>query len=180
MFSFILLPALFLVATSVIAGIVMLVVIFVLLNKDKKVLAQRWTGKMLQAEKIYENAKKELKLTGNEDKHLLAVGILHMINGILPALGIIMFLSLQAKELQAMVKTGSVEFNPNNIVILAAVAFLIFSFFEIISAINLIKASYWAKTAIVVFSVFILPSFPLGTIIGIYSLWVLLFRRTVN
>ena len=48
---------------------------------------------------------------------------------------------------------------------------------QILASIFLWKLRNWARFIIIVFSAFMLPSFPIGTAIGLYSFWVLLFRE---
>ena len=61
-----------------------------------------------------------------------------------------------------------------------AVLIIIFSLLGIIGAIGVLKRREWGRILLLVVSFFTLARVPLGTILGAYSIWVLLSDETVK
>ncbi len=110
------------------------------------------------------------------DVHIKVVGILNivfgglgvLIGGIFP-LGLLEFFSQNAGD-GARSTWAFLAFLP--LLIIPAVFIL-----RIVSAVRLMKGVPWARIVIIVFSVLGIIAFPIGTAVGIYALWVLLFRE---
>ena len=57
---------------------------------------------------------------------------------------------------------------------------LVFSIIGIIGAIGVIKRKEWGRIMVLVISFFNLIHIPLGTVLGVYSIWVLLNDETIQ
>jgi predicted permease len=57
---------------------------------------------------------------------------------------------------------------------------LVFSIIGIIGAIGVLKKKEWGRITMLVISFFNLIRIPLGTILGVYSIWVLLNDETIR
>jgi hypothetical protein len=66
--------------------------------------------------------------------------------------------------------------------ILTAIGILlfVFSIIGIIGAIGVMKKKEWGRITILVISFFDLIHIPLGTVLGVYSIWVLLNDETIR
>ncbi len=113
------------------------------------------------------------------DKHVTIVAALHIGLSILcVCIGIIVFFVLAG--------TGIVSRDEQAMWILTtigtAVAFflIIISIPGIIGGIGLLKRKNWARILILVVSVIDLLNVPLGTALGIYSIWILIQDETVE
>ena len=60
------------------------------------------------------------------------------------------------------------------------VLIMIFSIAGIIGAVGVIKKKEWGRITLLIVSFFSLLSIPLGTILGVYSIWVLLNDETIR
>ncbi len=106
------------------------------------------------------------------EKHLPIVAWLHIAHGaILLTVGVFLFLlmtgaGLATYERPAILATGLLS-------IFLLSMFVIFGLPHIIGGIALKNGQPWAKTLVIVMSFMALPAFPVGTAIGVYSLWVL-------
>jgi hypothetical protein len=60
------------------------------------------------------------------------------------------------------------------IAVIAAGFLLIISVPDIIGGVGLLKRQSWARILVLILSVLKLVNFPLGTIVGVYSIWVLM------
>lgn len=61
-----------------------------------------------------------------------------------------------------------------------AIAFIVISVPGILAGLGLYKRKEWARILTLILSVIEIFSFPFGTAIGIYSIWVLIQPETVN
>ena len=111
------------------------------------------------------------------EKQLTIISILNILFGclgLLAAVSIFMILSV----------IGIVSDNENTFLILTIIAsviaffLLITSIPEIIGGIGLLKYQNWARILIIIISILDLINFPIGTALGIYSLWVLMQDET--
>jgi hypothetical protein len=192
-------PAIFFIAIITIAA-----TLFIFKNEKKRKLKASVEGekidKMLEEGKVSENEANDLKRAVGAysvmedekkgDNHLLVTGILHVVYGamgtlLIILLSLLLFLRFSNVSMKP-VGPGSFccqqqEFALGGIgliiILTTMLALAIFFLFELISGILLTKKKSWARYAIIGLSIFIIFSFPIGTAIGIYSLWVLLFRE---
>ena len=109
--------------------------------------------------------------------HVQAVAWLHIGLGLLGILGaVVIFLTiagggLLSGELEAIAVTGTIA------TVVATFIFLI-SVPGIIAGWGLLKYRPWARLLTLVVAVFELLNVPFGTLLGVYSFWVLLNERT--
>ncbi len=61
-----------------------------------------------------------------------------------------------------------------------AVFFIVLSLPKIIGGIGLLKRRRWARIVLLIISVMALIDFPIGTALGIYTIWVLLQDETIR
>ena len=113
------------------------------------------------------------------EKHITLVAAFNIGFGILGILtAIILFVIL--------VGAGFLSEDPEAMTILSTVAIFLGSFFvvtsipEIIGGIGLLKRRPWARILIIIIAVLDLFAIPIGTAIGVYSLWVMLNDETAN
>ena len=105
-------------------------------------------------------------------EHVTIVGCLHIAFGLMGALGgtIVLILitggGLMSGDPDAIMITGIV--GPA----IASVLFL-FSIPAIVGGIALLKRAAWARYLVLVLGCLNLPAVPFGTILGIYTIWVL-------
>ena len=111
------------------------------------------------------------------DTHVKILGFIYIIAGaILVVLGLLLFgivggSGLISGDRQAMFVTGIVG-------TALAAFFVILSVPSIIAGIGLLKRREWARILTIILGVFHLFGFPIGTAIGIYTLYVLLNDQT--
>jgi hypothetical protein len=119
------------------------------------------------------------------DTHIKVIGILNIV---MPAVKILLLLFLFLGlgffvAFEGRVNQGVTSGPPLLvfvIIILLGLFFLALVIFRIIAAVALMKGRCWARIVIVVFGVLDLTSFPLGTALGIYTLWTLIFRENAG
>ena len=113
------------------------------------------------------------------EKHITLVAALNIGFG---ALGIILGLFIFILLVGIGVVSGDAEATAIlSIVGISVGAFLIiFSIPEIIGGIGLLKRRPWSRILMLVVSVFDLLNIPIGTAIGVYTLWVLLQDKTIS
>jgi uncharacterized protein YneF (UPF0154 family) len=107
------------------------------------------------------------------DIHIKIIGILNIV---ISCLGILLFGILLCYFGLGAISTRS-ETIPWIPIVCLPVFFLILFYLRIVASICLMKGAYWARIAIIVFAMLGIVSFPLGTALGIYTLWVLLLRE---
>ena len=126
------------------------------------------------------------------EKHVQLVGILNIVYRSLSLLGsIILFIlaGLFGEILGLLVRWGSIR--PHEIpvevleivpIILTVIGMLVFivSTAGIVAAVGVLKQKEWGRILMLVVSFFNLLRIPLGTILGIYSIWVLLNNDTIK
>ena len=112
------------------------------------------------------------------ESHVKAVGIIHIA---FSALGIILALVIFS-VLNIVAKIPDVDEEAIRVLQILGVVlpwfFIVFSLPGIIGGIGLLKLQGWAKIIILIISFLGLLNFPIGTAIGIYSIWVLFDKRT--
>ena len=115
----------------------------------------------------------------NMEKHVTFVAVINIAFGFLGIfIGLVLFIVL--------IGTGIISHDPEamkitTIVGVAIACFLILtSIPEIIGGFGLLKRRPWARVLILVIAVMDLMFIPIGTLIGIYELWVLLQEDTAK
>jgi hypothetical protein len=106
------------------------------------------------------------------DKHLTVVAALHIGYGIMSALlGLILWIGL--------VGAGLLSTDPDAMRVfsfvgtLAGLFLLLISVPEIVGGIGLLKRRSWARILLLILAVLELMRIPLGTALGVYTIWVL-------
>jgi len=111
------------------------------------------------------------------DKHITLAGAFNLAMGILGILGVITGSFLMAAFGRYIDEPEAAE-----IVLLAVsigLSYLaIFSTAQIICAIGVLKRKSWSRVLMIIISAFKLPSVPLGTALGIYTIWVMIQEET--
>jgi hypothetical protein len=112
------------------------------------------------------------------ESHKRVVGILYIVTGILQFIGMLLlsvlisslipFIADSAEENTRWVFEWIVPF----INIIVAIVILLFSIPSIIGGGALLQGRSWALTLVLILGCFKLFSFPIGTAIGIYTIWV--------
>ncbi len=114
-------------------------------------------------------------------QHVNAVGILHIGLGIL---GILVALIVVMSTLGPGLLVLSIEGDAEPLGILTIVGcslglfFVVLSVPGIIGGIGLLKLQPWARYLVMILAVFDLFAVPIGTVVGIYSFWVLMQEET--
>ena len=118
--------------------------------------------------------------------HLQIVAILHIVFGViglLTGLFVVFILGGVAVFLGVSGPNGSeIAFPILSIVAFVMAVFIVISSVPgIIGGIGLLKRANWARILVIIISAIYIPfNIPLGTILGIYSLWVLFNNETMN
>ena len=106
-------------------------------------------------------------------KHIEIVAYLHIVYGVLTLIGAFF-------AFIAIAGGGLISGDTGAMAITAGVGFIIGLFLVILAlpsllgGYGLLKRKHWARILVIVLSILNLLSFPFGTALGIYSLWVLL------
>ncbi|MGD0337838.1 MAG: hypothetical protein ABSB78_03520 [Bacteroidota bacterium] len=126
------------------------------------------------------------------EKHITLVGVLNIVYrglAIIVAMVLIVIALGFGGLFDFLIRSGSIK--PHEIpievlniipLILLIIAIIIISFstLGIIGAIGVLKRKEWARILLLVISFFNLVRVPLGTILGVYSIWVLLNNETIK
>jgi len=111
------------------------------------------------------------------DKHITLAGAFNLAMGIMGILGVI-----AGSMMMAVLENHIEEPDAAAIVVLAVslgLSYLaVFSTAQIICAIGLLKRTSWSRVLMIIVSAFKLPSVPIGTALGIYTIWVLIQDET--
>lgn len=114
------------------------------------------------------------------ENHVKAVGI---INIAFSVLGILIAVLIFA-GLNIIAKIPDVDEEAMRILQLIGVIvpwfFIVFSLPGIVGGIGLLKFQGWARILVLILSFLALLNFPIGTAVGIYSIWVLFDKRTAK
>lgn len=112
------------------------------------------------------------------ESHKRVVGILYIVTGVLQFIimllvsvlisSLIPFIADNAEENARWVFDWLVPF----INIIAAIVIIFFSIPSVVSGAALLQGKSWALTLLLILGCFKLFSFPIGTAIGIYTIWV--------
>lgn len=126
------------------------------------------------------------------EKHVTLVGILNIVYRSLMLLGALVLFVIGLgfnRFLDFLVRAESADIHevPTELlnlipVILLVIGFIIaiVSILGIIGGIGLLKKKEWARIVLLVVSFFNLLHIPLGTILGAYSIWVLMNEETIR
>ena len=109
--------------------------------------------------------------------HVNVVGLIDLITGLLfTALAALVSVGLLVF---APAFNGAPPWSPEDATVIVAVALAISSLFlvigipSLIAGVGLLKQKGWARTLAIIVAILALASFPIGTAVGIYTLWVL-------
>jgi Na+-driven multidrug efflux pump len=112
------------------------------------------------------------------ENHVKAVGIIHIafsVLGILMALVFFVIMNLVAK--MPDVEEEAVRILQTIAMVIPWFA-IFFSLPGAVGGIGLLKSQGWARILVLILSFLGLLNFPIGTAVGIYSIWVLFDKRT--
>ena len=111
------------------------------------------------------------------EKHVTVLGIIYIVFSILGIIGAL--ITFAAISMGGFISGDSEAIMITSIVGSAIALFLIIiSIPGIIGGIGLLKYKYWAKILVIILGILNLFNIPIGTIIGIYTLWVLFNSET--
>ncbi len=110
------------------------------------------------------------------DQHLKIVGWMHLVFGALGVLGAVMFGGFGA--ILGLLSGDAGGLMAGGIVGLLAIFFGLLSLPSLLGGWGLLNYKPWARMVVIVLSVLNLINIPFGTLIGGYSLWVLLSDET--
>ena len=125
------------------------------------------------------SADADIMQTNQMDKHVTLVAIIYIVFG---AIGILIGLFL----LVVIIFGGLISGDPEAMTITGIVGttlcgfFLLLSVPKVIGGIGLLKRRGWAKILVLIISILDLANIPIGTAIGIYTIWVLLNEKTIQ
>ena len=117
--------------------------------------------------------------TNQMEKHVTLVAIIYIVFG---AIGILIGLFL----LVVIIFGGLISGDPEAMTITGIVGTTLCGFFLLLSApkviggIGLLKRRGWAKILVLIICILDLANIPIGTAIGIYTIWVLLNEKTAQ
>lgn len=117
----------------------------------------------------------ENKMSG----HISAVGVLHIVLGVLGIIGAgISFIVITGGGLISGDSTAIII--TSTIASVIAVIILVLSIPGIIGGVGLLKRKSWARILVLILAFINLLNIPVGTVIGVYSIWVLMSSDTIK
>jgi len=113
------------------------------------------------------------------ERHITLVAILNIGFG---ALGILIAIIIFAAVVGGGLISGNQEVIAITSIVGSAIAILIFiiSMPQILGGVGLLKRWYWARILMLIIAAMSLINIPIGTIVGGYTIWVLLQDETVS
>jgi len=126
------------------------------------------------------------------EKHVTLVGVLNIVYRAVALIGAFVLVAVAAwfgGPIEALIRSGSVRPDevPREVLdIIPILLSLIAAFIILVSAVGIIggmgvlKKKRWARIVLLVVSFFNLLRIPLGTALGVYSLWVLMNDETIR
>jgi hypothetical protein len=126
------------------------------------------------------------------EKHITLVGILNIVYRSLAIIGALILFALAFGFGYLMEFISRFDHNEMHeipsevlnivpiILTFVGVLIMIFSIAGIIGAVGVLKKKEWGRITLLVLSFFSLLSIPLGTILGVYGIWVLLNDETIR
>jgi hypothetical protein len=115
------------------------------------------------------------------DKHVTLVGALKIGLGALGILiAVIVFVAIVGGGIIGGLASGDEEVIPITATVGSLVAFFIvvLSVPSIVGGVGLLRRKPWARILVLILAVFDLMNIPIGTIVGVYTIWVLLQDET--
>jgi hypothetical protein len=112
------------------------------------------------------------------ETHKRIVAILYIVSGVLQALGMLLLSIFITALLPFIIEHADaethwiVEWIVPFVSILCTTIIILFSIPSIVGGISLLNGKSWALTLLLVLGCFKLFSFPFGTALGIYTIWV--------
>lgn len=112
------------------------------------------------------------------ENHKRILGILYIVSGVLQALGMLLISIFVSALLPFIIEQADadthwiVEWIVPFISTLSMIIIVLFSIPSIVGGISLLNRKSWALTLLLVLGCFKLFSFPFGTALGIYTIWV--------
>jgi hypothetical protein len=126
------------------------------------------------------------------EKHIKLVGILNIVYRAMAIIGaIVLFIlaygfSFVMRIISRFDNTDLQEVTPEVfafiqiILTIIGICIIVFAVAGIIGAVGVLKRKEWGRITLLIVSFFSLFSIPFGTILGIYSIWVLLNDETIR
>jgi len=125
------------------------------------------------------------------EKHVNMIGILNIVYRSMTILGAFVLVALSmgfGHLMDFLIQSGDI--GPDEIpveilhiipaiLLFVAAIILVVSVVGIVGAAGVLKKKEWARIVLLVVSFFNLMRIPLGTVLGIYSIWVLMNSRTI-
>ena len=126
------------------------------------------------------------------ERHVTLVGVLNIAyrSVVILGAGVLFVLAFGFGRLfESLIRTGSI--NPDEVpieildivpivLLIIASGMVLLSVVGIIGAAGVLKHKEWARILLLVISFFSLLRIPLGTLLGVYSIWVLLNKETIR
>lgn len=107
------------------------------------------------------------------EQHYKIVGVLQIIYGaFFVMIGVLIFLIVAGAG--AISGDRTAIFVTGTVAIIIAGLFIVFSAPSILAGFGVLKGRQWGRVLTIVLSIIHLLNFPIGTIVGAYSLWVML------
>ena len=126
------------------------------------------------------------------EKHITLVGILNIVYRSLAIIGALVLFALSFGFRYFMEFISRFDHNDMHeippevlnivpiILTFVGVLIMIFAIAGIIGAVGVLRKKEWGRITLLIVSFFSLLSIPLGTILGVYSIWVLLNDETIR
>jgi hypothetical protein len=126
------------------------------------------------------------------EKHITLVGILNIVYRSLSIIGALVLFALAFGFRYLMEFISRFDHNEMHeippealnivpiILTFVGVLIMIFAIAGIVGAVGVLKKKEWGRITLLIVSFFSLLSIPLGTILGVYSIWVLLNDETIR
>ncbi|MCK4268217.1 MAG: hypothetical protein KAX16_05255 [Actinomycetia bacterium] len=117
------------------------------------------------------------------EQHVKIIGIIDIVFGILGIIGGIFFiiafmLGAGAIGSQADVNAAEGAAIFASVGLFGGLAIIAMSAFQIVVGVKLKAYKSWARIVQIIFGIFALPGFPLGTAFGVYTLWAMFNQDT--
>jgi hypothetical protein len=126
------------------------------------------------------------------EKHITLAGILNIVHSSLAIIGSLVLFALAVGFRYLMEFIGRMDHNEMHelppeifsiiqiVLVFIGALILIFSIAGIIGAVGVIKKKEWGRITLLVISFLNLIHVPLGTVLGVYTIWVLLNEETIR
>ena len=117
------------------------------------------------------------------EQHVKIIGIIDIVFGVLGVIGGV-FLMIAAMIGAAAIGTSAEQGTTEGAAIFASIglfggiAIMAMSAFQIVVGVKLKAYKSWARIVQIIFGIFALPGFPIGTAFGVYTLWAMFNQDT--